>query len=52
MKQLTHYPLSTNAEVNLPTVMMMRELLIHSIIKNNEAGDMEQFISCPLTTNS
>ena len=37
MKQLTSYPLTTNTEVNLPTVLMKYELLIHHTIKENEA---------------
>ena len=35
MKQFTSYPLTTNPEVNLPAVLMMCKLLIHSIIKEH-----------------
>ena len=32
-KQLTRYPFTTNTEVNLPTVLLMWELLIDNIVK-------------------
>ena len=47
MKLFASYPLTTNIEVNLPTVLMMCELLIHNIIKENEVGQMKQFTSYP-----
>ena len=41
-----------NTEVNLPSVVMMVELFIHNIIKDNESGDMKQLTSHLLTTNT
>ena len=52
MKQLTRYPLTTNTEVNLPTVLIVCELLIHHIIKENEAGNKKLFAIYSLTTNT
>ena len=52
MKLFTSYLLTTNTEVNLPTVLMMCELLIHNMIKENEIGNMTQFTNYPLTTNT
>ena len=53
MKQFTSYPLATNTEVNLPAVLMMCELWIHSVIKDNEAlRDMKQFTTYEFTTNT
>ena len=37
MKQITSYQLTTSTEVNLQSVLMIYELLIHNIIKENEA---------------
>ena len=37
MKQFTSYPLTTNTKVNLPSVLMIIEFMIHNIIKENEA---------------
>ena len=36
IKQHTSYPLTSNTEVNLPTVLIMCELLIHNIINEKE----------------
>ena len=36
MKQFTSYLLTANTEVNLPAVLMMYELLISNIIKEDE----------------
>ena len=52
MKQLTSYPLTTKTEVNLPDLLMIRELLIQNIIKENEVEDMKLFISYQLATNT
>ena len=53
MKHFTSYPLTTtNTKVNLPAILIMSELLIHSIIKQKKALDMQQFTSYPLTTNT
>ena len=41
MKQLTSYPLTTHPEVNLAPVSMTCELLIHKMIKENEALGMK-----------
>ena len=38
--------------MNLRTVLMMCELLIHNIIKENEIGNMKQFTSYQLATNT
>ena len=52
MKQFTSYLLTTNIEVSLSTVLMMCELLIYNIIKENEAQAMKLFISYQLATNT
>ena len=48
MKLFTNYPLTTNMEVNLPSVLIMCELLIHNVIKENEAQVMKLFTSYQL----
>ena len=52
MKLFTSYLLITNTEINLPPVLMMCELLIHNIMKENEVGDMKLFTSYQLAANT
>ena len=50
MKLLISYLLTRNTAINLPPVLMMYELLMHNIIKENEVGDRKQFTSYSLET--
>ena len=52
MKRFKSYRAITNTEVILPAVLMMCELLINSIIKENESVDMKQLTSYPLSINT
>ena len=52
MKHFTRYWGIGNTEVNLPTVLVTSELLIHIIIKENEAWDMKQLTKYWVTTST
>ena len=53
MKQLTSSTLTTDTEINLQPVLMMYELLICSVIKNNEVLKYtKQFTTYEFTANT
>ena len=43
MKLFNSYPLTTITEMNLQSVLVMWELLIHAIMKENEARTINNF---------